>query len=207
MILVEHFAEQADALCRVCHLLGQRQWCLATSGNFSVRAGASHCLITRSGRDKTRLTPADLIICDLDGVPLETGLEPSAETPLHTCLYRLDKRTAAVLHTHSVAATVMSRAAGAEIEFSGFEMQKAIAGIRSHAGAVRLPVFENTQDMPQLAARLRSRAGAGSFPVPGFLVRGHGLYAWGTNLAEATRHIEGLEFLLSCALQEGRLRR
>lgn len=202
MILVEHFAEQAEALCRVCHLFGQRQWCLATSGNFSVRAGASHCLITRSGRDKTRLAPSDLMICDLDGVPLESGLEPSAETALHTCLYRLDQRTAAVLHTHSVAATVMSRVAGAEVGFSGFEMQKALAGIRSHAGSVMLPVFENTQDMPQLAALLRSRAEPGGLPVPGFLVRGHGLYAWGTSLTEATRHIEGLEFLLSCALQE-----
>ena len=35
----------------------------------------------------------------------------------------------------------------------------------------------------------------------GFLVKGHGLYAWGNSLREAKRHLEGIEFLLSCELQ------
>ena len=33
--------------------------------------------------------------------------------------------------------------------------------------------------------------------IPGILVAGHGLYAWGDSLAEAQRHVEILEFLLS----------
>ena len=37
---------------------------------------------------------------------------------------------------------------------------------------------------------------------PGFLVRGHGLYAWGKDLTAARRHIEGFEFLFACAWQE-----
>ena len=202
MTLAEHYADQARALCRLCHVFGERQWCLATSGNFSIRAGSSHCLITQSGRDKTRLSPSDLMLCDLDGLPAEPGLIPSAETALHTALYRLDERTAAVLHTHSVAATVISRVADTEVEFSGFEMQKAIAGIISHDCTVSLPVFENSQDMSDLATRVRHRASRGGLAVPGFLVRGHGLYAWGSTLAQAARHIEGFEFLLSTALHE-----
>ncbi|MDR5106194.1 class II aldolase/adducin family protein, partial [Salmonella enterica subsp. enterica serovar Derby] len=35
----------------------------------------------------------------------------------------------------------------------------------------------------------------------GFLVRGHGLYCWGSQVAEARRHLEGLEFLFQCELQ------
>jgi len=202
MTLAEHYADQARALCRLCHVFGERQWCLATSGNFSIRAGSSHCLITQSGRDKTRLSPSDLMLCDLDGLPAEPGLIPSAETALHTALYRLDERTAAVLHTHSVAATVISRVADTEVEFSGFEMQKAIAGIISHDCTVSLPVFENSQNMSDLAARVRHRASREGLAVPGFLVRGHGLYAWGSTLAQAARHIEGFEFLLSTALHE-----
>jgi methylthioribulose-1-phosphate dehydratase len=202
MTLAEHYVDQADALCRLCRLFGERQWCLATSGNFSIRAGTSRCLITQSGKDKNRLTASDLMLCDLDGVACETGLTPSAETALHTLLYRLDETTAAVLHTHSLAATVMSRAVDAEVEFSGFEMQKAIAGIVSHDCTVSLPVFENSQDMADLAARVQHRAAEGALAVPGFLVRGHGLYAWGNTLAQAARHIEGFEFLLSTALQE-----
>jgi methylthioribulose-1-phosphate dehydratase len=38
--------------------------------------------------------------------------------------------------------------------------------------------------------------------LPGFLIRGHGLYAWGRDVSEARRHIEGFEFLFACMLQE-----
>lgn len=198
----ERYAEQVDALCRLGHLFGERQWCLATSGNFSIRVDAAHCLITRSGRDKARLTADDLMLCDLEGTPSEPGFTPSAETALHTLLYRLDERTAAVLHTHSVAATVLSRAGAGEVAFSGLEMQKSIAGIVSHDCTISLPVFENCQDMAVLAAHVESRAAEEGLRVPGFLVRGHGLYAWGNTLAQATRHVEGFEFLLSTALHE-----
>lgn len=206
MIPAERYAEQADAVCRLGHLFGERRWCLATSGNFSVRVDAAHCLITKSGRDKTRLTADDLMLCDLEGNPSEAGFTPSAETALHTLLYRLDEQTAAVLHTHSVAATVLSRAAAGEVAFSGLEMQKSIAGINSHDCTVALPVFENSQDMAALAAQVEGRAAAGDLRVPGFLVRGHGLYAWGNSLAQAARHVEGFEFLLSTTLHERALR-
>ena len=38
--------------------------------------------------------------------------------------------------------------------------------------------------------------------APGFLIAGHGLYAWGRNIDEARRHVEGLEFLFECLWQE-----
>jgi methylthioribulose-1-phosphate dehydratase len=56
--------------------------------------------------------------------------------------------------------------------------------------------------MDELAAAVVARLTSGTLSAPGFLVRGHGLYAWGTDLGEAQRHIEGFEFLLACAWQE-----
>lgn len=196
------FHGEARALSEVCRLFGERQWCLATGGNFSVRVDASHCLITQSGTDKSRLSLEDLMICDLDGVPEDVSLRPSAETALHTCLYKLDDDIGAVLHTHSVSATVMSRAAVADLVISGYEMQKSIAGVRSHEERLLIAVLENEQNMSKLAESLRERFALGHLTASGFLVRGHGLYAWGANLREAQRHIEGLEFLLACAWQE-----
>ena len=39
----------------------------------------------------------------------------------------------------------------------------------------------------------------------GLLLRGHGLYAWGEDLAEARRHVEALEFLFEVvARMQGR---
>jgi len=35
---------------------------------------------------------------------------------------------------------------------------------------------------------------------PGYLIRGHGLYAWGADMGAAVRHLEAFEFLLQCAL-------
>lgn len=192
----------AQALCDVARVFGERQWCLATGGNFSLRIDAAHCLITRSGTDKSQLTIDDLMVCDLDGAPADANLKPSAETALHTCLYKLDERIASVLHTHSVTSTVMSRAEQSDLVIHGFEMQKAIDGVQSHEERLILPILGNTQDITQLAETVRERFALGHMRACGFLVRGHGLYAWGETLAAAKRHVEGLEFLLSCLWQE-----
>lgn len=195
-------SEQAAALCRVGRLFGERQWCLATAGNFSLRADARHCLITQSGKDKSTLSPGDLMLCNLEGAAVDARLRPSAEAALHAALYRQDSTIGAVLHTHSVTSTVLSRALATDLMVSGFEMQKAIRGVRSHEESLTIALFENTQDMEQLAAAVVSRLTSGTLSAPGFLVRGHGLYAWGADLGEAQRHVEGFEFLLACASRE-----
>jgi methylthioribulose-1-phosphate dehydratase len=201
-ISVASFASLAESLCDICHLFGERQWCLATSGNFSARIDSDHFMITQSGKDKSELTPEDLMICDMQGRPEERGLIPSAETALHLCLYRHDTGIGAVFHTHSVTATTLSRRAGGSVAITGYEMQKAFAGIRSHEASLAVPVFDNTQDMAALAKSLEAYLGNYPSHAPGFLIRGHGLYAWGKDVTEAQRHLEALEFLLSCVLQE-----
>ena len=198
----DEFPTEAEALCELGRLFGDRGWCLATSGNFSLRVGGNRCLITQSGRDKSRLSRSDLMVCDFDGVTADERATPSAETPLHTLIYRLDAGVGAVLHTHSVFATVMSRATKDELTIRGFEMQKAIAGVRSHDEAIEIAVFDNDQNMPALAGKVAGAWAAGLIAVPGFLIRGHGLYAWGTDLDQAQRHVEGFEFLLQCAWQD-----
>lgn len=199
----DHPAESA-ALCDTCHRFGARQWCLATSGNFSVRVDESHCLITQSGKDKSRLAVDDLMVCTIDGRPVDATLTQSAETALHARLYQHGPAIAAVLHTHSVDATVLSRLADSRVVLRGFEMQKALRGITTHESEVSIPVFDNAQDMADLVSQLEEQLAQDPDGVPGFLIRGHGLYAWGESLAEATRHLEGFEFLIACALREMR---
>ena len=159
-------------------------------------------MITQSGKEKSRLSPDDLMICDLHGEAVDKTCKPSAETPLHTCLYELSADIGAVLHTHSVSATVLSRASGEVLTITGFEMEKALAGITSHEASISVPVFDNDQDMQVLAGRITKAWADGVITVPGFLIRGHGLYAWGKTLDDAQRHVEGLEFLIDCAWQE-----
>jgi methylthioribulose-1-phosphate dehydratase len=196
------YSIEAQALCDLCHLFGERGWCRATSGNFSLRIEESFCLITQSGKEKSQLQPDDLMICDLEGRAIDADCRPSAETPLHTRLYQLDSAIGTVLHTHSIAATLLSRHGGSQLEFSGFEMQKALAGVRSHDDTVAIPIFNNDQDMQALAEHLTDSWGETGLAVPGFLLRGHGLYAWGKDATEAQRHVEGFEFLFECRWQE-----
>jgi len=195
----------ADELCAVCQLFGARLWCLATSGNFSARIDTSRCLITQSGKDKSRLQRTDLMICDMDGNAIDETLSASAETLLHTYLYARDQDVGAVLHTHSVAATVASNLASRTLDVSGYEMQKAFRGIVTHEARLTIPVFDNAQDMSEIIKRIEAVAVHDAQSAPGFLIRGHGLYAFGRSIAEAQQHIEGLEFLLQCILAEDRI--
>jgi methylthioribulose-1-phosphate dehydratase len=180
-----------------------RGWVPATSGNFSLRLDAAHALVTRSGGDKGALGPADVAVVPLAG-PVPPGV--SAETPLHVARYRACATIGAIVHIHTVASTVASRAALAagRVRFTGFEMQKALDGVSTHESVVDLPVFANDQDTVRLAATIEARL-SGEGPVPGYLLAGHGLYAWGATMADARRHAEGLEFLLACTLEERRL--
>lgn len=180
-----------------------RGWNRATSGNFSAVVGRDplRLLITRSGVDKGRLTAPDFVLVDEIGRSVDSGGSPSAETHIHVALAR-SQRAGAVGHTHSVAATVLSErfAAAGGVTFEGYEMVKALAGVHTHATRVVLPVVENSQDWMDDAAKAVARTGDGS--VPGFLIRRHGLYAWGRDTGEAARHLEAFEFLLAVRAAE-----
>jgi methylthioribulose-1-phosphate dehydratase len=179
-----------------------RGWVPATSGNFSRRVDAGHAAVTRSGIDKGEIGPGDVAVLALDE-PIPPGV--SAETPIHLGLYRGDPAIGAIFHIHTVAGTVLSRLDEPDgcVRTQGYEMHKAL-GLATHESTVEIPVLPNDQDTTALAAQVARRIGAGT-AVPGFLLAGHGLYAWGATAADARRHVEALEFLLACHLEERRL--
>jgi methylthioribulose-1-phosphate dehydratase len=198
----------ADALGASGRWLAARGWTPATSSNFSARLDSAHAAITISGRDKGALGRDDIMVVDLDGRAVGSGHRPSAETLLHTQLYARDPTIGCVLHTHSRTQTVASRlfAAAGHVRLDGYELLKALAGNASHDQAVELPVFANTQDMPELADRVEAWLATGA-PAWGYLIEGHGLYAWGRDVVETQRHVEAFEFLLDCELDLRRLQR
>lgn len=179
----------------------------ATSGNYSARLDGGAMLVTMSGVHKGALGPGDFLVIEADGRARDHGKKPSAETPLHRMIYGLIPSAGVVLHTHSVNATVLSRYfdRNAELVLEGYEILKAFHGVKTHQTTVRVPIFDNTQDMPGLAERVRGRL-AHAATAPGFLIRGHGLYAWGVDMAEARRHVEAFEFLFACELERARLK-
>ncbi len=204
---LEHYGAQIEALREVGRLFYSRGWSLGTSSNYSVVLGRAplHLLITASGRDKGRLAASDFTVVDADGQRVDAASpRPSAETLLHAALARRPE-VGAVLHTHSVPATVLSDVhfAGGAVEIAGLEMLKGLSGVTTHDTRVSIPILDNDQDMAAMARALAAELGKGK-PVHAFLVRGHGLYTWGRDLDEARRHVEILEFLFEVLVARAR---
>ena len=197
----ELFAARADAIAGAARELALAGWTPATSSNFSMRVDAEHAAITISGRDKGKLGRNDIMLVDMQGQAAGTDARPSAETALHTQVYRRWPEAQAVLHTHSRTQSVASRLYAKEgvVRLQGWELQKAIAGHTTHESVLEIPVFPNTQHMPELVARVDAWLDAGK-PLAAYLIDGHGIYTWGRDIAEARRHLEALEFLLGCEL-------
>jgi methylthioribulose-1-phosphate dehydratase len=178
----------------------------ATSSNFSCRLDNAHVAITVSGRDKGKLTEADIMVVDFDGNPVGSALRPSAETLLHTQLYQRFAEIGCVLHTHSQAQTIASRlySGAGHVRLEGYELLKAFAGNETHDTHIDVPVLSNTQDMRTLAAQVDALLDRQC--MWGYLIDGHGLYTWARDMAEARRHLDAFEFLLRCELELRRLR-
>ncbi|MCP9915388.1 methylthioribulose 1-phosphate dehydratase [Cyanobium sp. ATX 6F1] len=200
-------ADLAEDLSSTIAALHRRGWCDGTGGNFScvLQREPLQLLMAPSGVDKGTVAPEALIVVDGDGQVLRGHGRASAETLLHLEIVRRSG-AGAVLHTHSQAATLLSRralatdrhspgASGADgsVVLEQLEMLKGLKGIHSHDTRVRLPVLANDQDLRRLSVRAAPLL---ADAPQGLLIAGHGLYAWGDALFSARRHLEILEFLL-----------
>ena len=192
---VPSLEQEISGLCADARACYERGWVPATSGNFSVRWG-SRIFITPTGLDKGTLTPDDLLEIDMDGAVLGGKGRPSAETSLHTVIYRERVNARAILHVHMFWNTLLSGkfASVGHVPLAGYELLKGLSGVATHEHAERVPIIENTQDYASLAEKLR-RVLHENADAHGVLLSRHGLYTWGESVAEARRHLEALEFL------------
>jgi methylthioribulose-1-phosphate dehydratase len=193
------FADAAARLIKVGQRFDARGWVLGTSGNFSLVMDDEplRLAITRSGTHKGELTASDIMELDADGLSVGTtaGI-PSAETRLHLEVIAA-RPVRSVLHTHSTWSTLVSDrfAPRGGVAIQGYEMLKGLAGVTTHEYREWIPIVENDQDMPRLAAKIGETLQAHP-ECHAFLLRRHGLYTWGATLPEAVRHVEIVEFLL-----------
>ncbi len=205
LITTHDMDDRIAEMCEVGRIFGERGWLAATAGNLSARLGESHLLITASGCFKTSLDRASFVVVGLDGSLDPAGKRPSAETDLHRRIYQRCPLAGAVVHIHSVNATLISRVRRAVFTAQGYEMAKALEGVDTPEDAVSVPIFPNDQDIPGLAARVDAYLDEHPGTI-GYLLESHGLYTWGRTMADARRHTEALEFLFACEMELARLR-
>jgi len=192
------FSEIAASLAATAKALHARGWLSGTSGNLSAVVQQEPLLLAMSpsGVDKGELTAEQILLVDEHARVINSGGKPSDETLLHLSIVK-QRRAGAVLHTHSVWNTILSDLFADErgLAIEGYEMLKGLVGVHTHEHREWLPIINNSQDMPELAATsciiLTEHPNA-----HGFLLHKHGLYSWGKDLREARRHIEILEFLI-----------
>jgi methylthioribulose-1-phosphate dehydratase len=193
------FSTACEHLSELGRDFHRRGWVLGTSGNLSavLNRDPLRVAITASSVDKGRLTEDSILQIDAEAHVLNAAeRKPSAETLLHLAIVKA-KNAGAVLHTHSVWSTILSDYHNGQGGFfiEGYEMLKGLDGVGTHEHREWLPILENSQDMKALAdetvALLRDNP-----HIHGFLIRRHGMYTWGADISEATRHVEILEFLL-----------
>ena len=199
----EQIAESLAAIARDFHSHG---WMSGTSGNLSavVDREPLRLAMTPSGADKGELTPTQIllvdeqatVICDRDNNLSSKYTKPSDESPLHIRIVK-ERGAGAVLHTHSIWNTMLSELyfANGGVAIEGYEMLKGLQGVNSHEHREWVPIIENSQNMLVLADTIGDTLSRHK-DAHGFLLRRHGLYSWGTDLRQAKRHVEILEFLL-----------
>lgn len=98
--------ELRQEVCDLHAQLTRYQLVIWTAGNVSARVpGHDLMVIKPSGVDYDRLTPADIVVCDLYGKLVEGRLAPSSDTAAHAYVYRHMPEVGGVVHTHSTYAT------------------------------------------------------------------------------------------------------
>lgn len=198
------FISSAQQLITAGRFIDQKGWVPATGGNFSARLSDGTVAITVSGKHKGQLTLDDIMLIDADANSID-GKKPSAEALLHTALYRRFPEVRAVLHPHSMSATLVSRLFEQALILQDYELLKALPGISTHACRVVVPIFENDQNISRLSEQVNRYLDEHA-EVCAYIIAGHGFYTWGKSVQEALRFLEALDFLFECELRLYRVR-
>jgi methylthioribulose-1-phosphate dehydratase len=195
----EAFLNAAQQLINAGRFIDSKGWVPATSGNFSVRLPDGTIAITVSGKHKGQLELDDIMLIDADANSLD-GKKPSAETMLHTSLYKRFPDIHSILHPHSLNATLISRIYKSEIVLEDYELLKALCGITTHESRVIVPIFANDQNIPRLA-KIVEQYLDNNVNCCAYIIAGHGLYTWGITVQETLHHLEALDFIFDCELR------
>ena len=190
-----------QVLADAARLFYERGWMMGTAGNLSLRLEDGSFWITASGKQKGRLQREDFLRMAPGGEVVERGREddrPSAETSIHSAIYRLFPEARACFHVHSIASNVAARLTeGESLRLPPLEMIKGF-GIWEEEPEIDLPIFRNHLQVPLIAEELTARFHAAPPRVPSFLIRDHGLTTWGPDADAALNHVELFEYIFGC---------
>lgn len=194
-----------EELAQVIRDYNAKGWSPATSTNYSFIDTNNQLWVSRSGVDKSKFQAGDFIKVDMSGKAIGefSDVKPSAETLIHCYIYQMFPETKVILHSHGINPVVISCIEHNEVKFEGYEIQKGFDGQVTHQNQVRIPIFDNSQEMTFFEKELSYNKHM--LENHCFIIRRHGTYAWGKSLFEAKRHLETLDYLCECKLKLNKL--
>ncbi|PFA69362.1 methylthioribulose-1-phosphate dehydratase [Bacillus sp. AFS015802] len=189
-----------EELADIKRELAERDWFMGTSGNLAIRVDSSPAafLVTASGKDKRKQTKEDFLLVNDQGEAIgETHLRPSAETLLHSHIFK-GSSAGCSLHVHTVANNVISELYGdtGVITFKNQELIKAWGKWEEH-DSLSIPIIHNHAHIPTLADAFHPFIKEDKGAV---LIRNHGITVWGRTGFEAKKLLEACEFLFQYQL-------
>jgi len=165
--------------------LVRRGLVIYTFGNASAVDRASGlCVIKPSGVPYDKMTPADMVITDLQGKIAEGKLRPSSDLPTHVALYRAYPSVGGVVHTHSRHATAWAQAQR-EIPCFGTTHADYFHGPIPVTEPLSREEVEGDYEANTGVAIVRRLEGMDPLGCPGCLVSGHAPFCWGKTVKDA----------------------
>jgi len=155
---------------------------ILTWGNVSIRSKEERVVyIKPSGIDLSCASPEDMSLVSLEGEHL-AGKKPSVDTKTHLKIYNGFEDICAVVHTHSLYATVFAQA-GMDIPCFGTTHADYFYGA---IPCVKMPTKKQIDDDYELQTGINIVNhflihNINPLQVLGAIVHGHGVFCWGTD--------------------------
>jgi methylthioribose-1-phosphate isomerase len=192
-------AAVGQQIADIARSLYARGWMPGTAGNISKRVGQT-AAITGSGLSKGELTADDMVTVTVDdSQPVSGSRRPSAETAIHTAIYRATEAQA-VVHVHAPNATAQTVGVSGTLTFSGYELIKGLGA----TDTISVPVFTNHADVARIGDDIERHLSEHPDAPPVLFIAGHGITGWGADLAQARDRIECLEAICELVSLTGR---
>ena len=141
------------------------------SGHCSVRRDGGAFYINSGASVRSTLTPDDIVLVNLAGVPLEGTAKPPLEFHIHSEIYRARPDVHAIIHAHPRWSTVLTMVG------APFKAVYAQAALLGDLPVLASPLSINTQTMGERVATTLGQARA-------VLLKSHGAVVVGSDLVE-----------------------
>lgn len=166
-----------------------------TWGNVSGYDPESNLFVIKpSGVEYDKLTPDDMVVCDLDGNIVEGNLNPSSDTPTHAYLYKHFNGIRGIVHTHSPWAVSFAQA-GIDLPAIGTTHADTFYGTVPVSDALTKQEIENDYEYNTgvVIERTFHERNINPMDIPAVLVRQHGPFTWAKTPQKAVYNAKVLE--------------